>query len=380
MILAEIGSTAKSRMRVLFWLRKFWPQTGGIQILAARLLPALQERGYEFTVVTSSSDSAQPGESEYSGIPVHDFPFGDTRSYSNIDRLMEIRWQVSKLKRTFAPNVVHIFSTGRGDFFHLTTSNSYPAPLLVTLHGERLHLGDSFRAQTLRAADWVTCISAAVLTSVRQLGQEIVPRSSLVYNGVDMPPDSPEPLPTDGARLLCLGRLVPEKGFDVALAAFASIIARFPEVRLTVAGDGPQRSRLEQQAIRLGVQDAVDFAGWIDPENVPALINTATAVVMPSRYEPFGLVALDAALMARPIIASRVGGLAEVIEHEHTGLLVEKEDSKALADAMAFLLDHPERATQMGQAARQRTQAVFSWQRYVDAYDNLYQRLITKAD
>jgi len=186
-------------------------------------------------------------------------------------------------------------------------------------------------------------------------------------------------LPSDTPRLLCLGRLVPDKGFDLALAAFALIIERFPQVRLVVAGDGSERPKLEQQAVRLGLEGVVDFIGWVAPESVPALVSTSTVVVMPSRYEPFGLVALDAALMARPIVASRVGGLSEVVRHQQTGLLVEKEDSRALADAISFLLDHSETARRMGQMARQRALDVFSWERCINAYDSLYRKLIVSS-
>jgi glycogen(starch) synthase len=98
---------------------------------------------------------------------------------------------------------------------------------------------------------------------------------------------------------------------------------------------------------------------------------------MPSRWEEaFGLVALEAALMARPVVATRVGGLPEVVLDGETGLLVQKDDSGALARAVGFLLDHPEQAMSMGNAGRLRAKEVFSLARYVDAYDTLYRRLI----
>jgi glycogen(starch) synthase len=179
--------------------------------------------------------------------------------------------------------------------------------------------------------------------------------------------------------LLCLGRLAPEKGFDLALTALASLIERFPHIRLVIAGDGPARTDLEQQAAKLGLAHVVDFIGWVAPDKVPALLNTATVVVMPSWREGLPLVALEAALMARPVVATRVGGLPEVVVHGQTGLLIEKEDSDGLAKAIAFLLEHPETATQMGQAAQQRAQEVFNSEQCVNAYDALYQKLITEA-
>src|SRR5262249_26205653 len=159
--------------------------------------------------------------------------------------------------------------------------------------------------------------------------------------------------------------LSPEKGFDIALTAFASLVRRFPRAHLIIAGDGEERSKLEHQIRRLGLATRVELTGAIAPDEVPALLNTVTAVLIPSRQEPFGLVALEAALMARPVVATRVGGLPEVVRHEQTGLLVKPEDPGALAAALAHLLDHPDTASRMGQAARRRAQEVFSLERCV---------------
>jgi len=161
----------------------------------------------------------------------------------------------------------------------------------------------------------------------------------------------------------------------LALSALPSVIKRFPQVRLVIAGDGPEHTSLKNQAIHLGLTDAVEFMGWVAPENVHALINTATLVVVPSRKEGFGLVAVEAAHMARPIVATRVGGLPEVVVHGQTGLLVEEGNAQALADAIIILLAHPEATVQMGQAARNHARERFSWDHCVDAYDKLYRQL-----
>jgi glycogen(starch) synthase len=174
---------------------------------------------------------------------------------------------------------------------------------------------------------------------------------------------------------LCLGRLSAEKGFDLALAALKILRQQFPEVRLLLAGDGRARTDLEQQANDLGIRDHVDFLGWVAPGDVPSLINTVTVVLMPSRQESLPLVALEAALMARPLVAARVGGLPEFIIHEHTGVLVEPENSQALADAVAILLTRSSYAEQLGKRARERARELFSWQSHVDSYDRLYRGL-----
>ena len=161
------------------------------------------------------------------------------------------------------------------------------------------------------------------------------------------------------------------------MRALKLVVDRFPNVRLTIAGDGPARNNLEHLVIELGLEKSVDFVGWVAPERVPALMNTATVVIMPSRWEGLPLVALEAALMARPLVVTPVEGLPEVVIHQQTGLLVDKENSEALAEAISFLLSRPEVAVAMGHAARRRVQEVFSFENCVDAYEAVYRRLMT---
>jgi glycogen(starch) synthase len=365
-------------MRILFWSATFWPAIGGVQVLAAQLLPVLQERGHEFVVITPKSYSNITEHTRYKGIPVNRLPFRNSYNENTIDYVLDIRRQVLKIKQDFRPDLVHINAVSRGDFFHLTTNNAHRVPLLVTLHGQWEREIEPVVGHTLRSADWIAGCSGTILERARQLVPEINPRSSIVYNAVEAPPLLPAPLPFGAPRIVCLGRLAPEKGIDLALAAFASIVTRCPQARLVIAGDGPLRLDLQRQAFDCAIAHAVDFIGWVAPKAVPSLINASTIVLMPSRQDSLPLVALEAALMARPIVATNVGGLPEVVAHQETGLLVEKEDIRGLADAVTYLLTHPEAAVSMGQAARRRAQIIFAWERHVEAYDSLYRTLIGK--
>ncbi len=359
-------------MRVLFWSGTFWPQIGGVEVLTAEFLPTLRARGYDCVVVTPKSFADLPDESYFKGIPVYRFPFQNSPSYGNLDHFIKIRQKISLLKRCFAPDLVHINSVGVDSFFHLSTANAHRAPLLATLRGKWTTQTESIVGHILRHADWVVACSSDLLGLARDLVPEISSHSSVIYNGVKAPDLFPRPLPTDPPRLLCVGRVVADKRFDLALSAFASRHSRFPGMRLIIAGDGPERAELERQAFQLGIRGSVDFLGWVAPELVPSLINDATIIMMPSTHEAFPLVALQASLMARPVIATRVGGLSEIIIHGETGLLVDCDDFGALAQAVALLLDHPHKAVQMGEAARKRASRMFSFERHVNAYETLY--------
>jgi glycosyltransferase involved in cell wall biosynthesis len=366
-------------MRILFWSYVFWPKIGGVEVHAGKLLPSLKSRGYEFLVVTTKSHSDEPDTHLYHGIPIHRFPFWDSTSYRDVDSMARIRQKIIALKRTFAPDLIHINAIDIGNWFHTLTSNVSRAPLLVTLHGEWMSRDDRVVERTLRDADWVTGCSRAILDKGRQLVPEIISRSSIIYNGLDSPTHSPEPLPFEEPRLLCLGRLSPEKGFDLAVEAFDLVLRRFPKARLMISGDGPSRLELERMVAQKKLEQSVDFLGWVKPENVPALINSSTLVVMPSRQESLPLVALEAALMERPVLATWVGGLPEVVVHEQTGLLVKPDDSHALTEAVAYLLHRPELAVRIGQNARRWAEQKFNWQTHVDGYDELYKELTAKS-
>jgi glycogen synthase len=231
---------------------------------------------------------------------------------------------------------------------------------------------NSLLMRTLRAADWINCVSSQTLNQVLQRAPDASARASVIFNGMKVPPLSPPLAPVEPPKLLCVGRLQVQKGFDLAVSALAEIRDRFPLAQLIIAGDGPERAALERQTAELKLTHAVDFLGWVPPDEVLALIRTATVILMPSRYEGLPLVALEAAAMARPVVATRVSGLSEILVQEQTGLLIEPEDSAGLAEAIAFLLSHPMEAARMGRAARRRVQELFSWQRCVQAYDRLY--------
>ncbi len=369
-------------MRVLYCAELFWPHIGGAEVLAARFLPAMQQRGFELAVVTSHSAIDLPDESSFNDMPVYRLSFHRPLADRDLKALIAVRERLSRLKRAFKPDLIHINSVGADLFYHLHTWNAYRSPTLMTIHGLPLIEISAQQSQLVRAlhsVDWVTAVSKATLSSVLELAPEVASRSSVIYNGLEMPSERPAPLPFEAPRLLCLGRLVRHKGFDLALTAFASLTGRFPQSRLLVAGDGEARADLERQTADLGLTEAVEFTGWVPPEQVPDLINSATMVVMPSRREPFGLVALQAAHMARPIVAARADGLTEVVVHGETGLLVEKDDCNGLAEAIAFLLEHPQLATGMGWAARERVQDLFSWERFLDAYVGLYEELVRRG-
>jgi glycogen(starch) synthase len=367
-------------MRVFFWTEMFWPYIGGIEVLSAGLLGKLQARGHHVVVVTSHLDGMDlPDVESHQGIEVHRFRFREPFSRKDPAGIVRVRKQLADLKHSFAPDLVHLHFSGPSAYYHLATAHVQACPCLVTIHTWLPELAghpDTLAARVLESANWVTAVSRSVLDNVRRLAASVTPHSSVIYNGLESPGVTPVQLPWRPPRLLCMGRLLTKKGFDLALAAHAMLRTRYPALRLVVAGDGPARPDLERLAAELAGGEGVEFVGWVSPKDVPSLLNQATIVLVPSRWdEPFCLVALEAALMARPVVATRVGGLTEVVVEGGTGLLVPREDAAAMAEGIRALLDRPEYAARLGQTGRQTALERFSLDRAADAYDSLYRQM-----
>ena len=365
-------------MKILYWTDLYSPHVGGVEVFSAKFIPALQKRGHEVAIVTSHRQFQLPDYSLDNNIPVYRFNFWEALEKRNLKQTIAIRRQITQLKQDFKPDLVHLHF-GATSYFHLQTMNTYSTPTLTTIHAvpeASLSTPQSFLYKILQNSDWVNTVSPQGLEKMRQYIPEITPHSSVVYYGLELPDLEPKTPNFNPPTLLCLGRLVPQKGFDVALDAFAVLLKRFPQIRLVIAGDGSERTALVNQAEELGIESAVDFKGLIPPEQVPALLNEATMVLLPSRFEGLPLVALQAAQMCRPIVATNVDGLPKLVINQKTGMLIEKDEPKMLTDAIAFCLEHPELAIALGQAARKRFNQIFSMESCVDNYDALYHQVI----
>jgi glycosyltransferase involved in cell wall biosynthesis len=221
------------------------------------------------------------------------------------------------------------------------------------------------------------CAHAVVANSPaagRQLESEGIPahRIRVVPNGVSVERFTPRA--SSDARpvttILTVANLRREKAHEVLLAAAAELGPRHPHLRFLIAGDGPRAAELRVLAKTLGVDAQVTFLGH--REDVAALLATADAFVLPSRSEAFPNGAIEAMAAGVPVIATRTGGLLDLIDDGRTGLLVSPDDSRALAAAVESLLVAPARAQALGAAARDEVTRRYSFDRMVRGFEDLY--------
>lgn len=225
-------------------------------------------------------------------------------------------------------------------------------------------------AQMLLARS-VIANSAAARRALVDVLPRLAERITVVHNGVPGPPGPAEPLRArqvgSPARLSLVARLSPRKGIDVALEALALLRGQRRDVTLTVCGTAYQgyewyEQELLSRCAQPDLAGAVDFRGYVDP--TWPVLSAADVVLVPSRVEPFGNTAVEALLAQRPVVASAVQGLTEVIRGEQTGLLVPPGDPVALAEAIASLLDDPQRARLLARSGAADARHRFGEERY----------------
>jgi glycosyltransferase involved in cell wall biosynthesis len=223
--------------------------------------------------------------------------------------------------------------------------------IISTVHSSRVRCVDDRRNlnQLTPLMDRLIVVSKAIEQKIREEGRRGVP-VSLIYNGVDLERyNHQQPcctlhedysIPEDAQIVGVVARLEPEKGHRTLLEAWPLVLAAQPRAWLLIVGEGLERNSLEAQAASLGISDRVVFTGR--REDVPAVTAALDVSVLPSYREAQGLSVLEAMALGRPVVASRVGGIPEMIEDEVSGLLVAPDDREALAGAIERLLaDHP---------------------------------------
>jgi glycosyltransferase involved in cell wall biosynthesis len=320
---------------------------GGSERHLLTLLPALAERGVDVRFLGLDDPSRAP-DPFYEALTV---PYERLVAPRDVDPALALR--VGRAARS--ADLVHT---------HLVHADVYGAlgarRLVSTKHND-----DPFRAGAFRFVERALARRASRVIAITQsLARFQVERVGLpaekvevIHYGLDDLPQAwgtnpPDPVPADAPVLLCVCRLEPQKGVDVAIRALADI----PDAHLVVLGEGPQRAELEQ----LG-SDRVHLLGRVP--DVAAWLRRADVLVHPARWEGFGLALLEAMLASLPVVATRVSSIPEIVVDGETGLLVPPDDPSALAAAVNLVLADP---GGYGERGRARARAEFSVARMAD--------------
>ncbi len=203
-------------------------------------------------------------------------------------------------------------------------------------------------------------------------------RHFTLYNGITLPP-LPSPHWRPPLTLGVVSRLSYEKGIDILLEAMPKVLREIPTARLLIVGEGRERKRLEALADALGICASIHWVGLQPKAKLIHYYGQMNIVIVPSRFEGFGLTALEAMSLGIPVIVSAVDGLQEVVELGVSGVCFTPEDSASLAQAITTLGVDRSRRQRLGVAGRERVASHFSLARYQEATLTLYRMLLAEG-
>ena len=340
------------------------------------VLPLLRARGWDARMVVLHE--GEEGAARFvAGLEEREVPVEALRMRLDLDPLAGARLLAAFRRQR--PAILHTHLV-HADLLALPAGAAARVPVrLTTKHGFndfRLRRGFALVDRSAsRLAQVQIAISRGLAEHLAGVEGFDADEFEVVHYGIAAAPEAPPPPPEP--RLACVGRLIPIKGHDTLVRAVAAARRDVPGLTLDVAGAGPLEEELRSLARRLALDDAVRFLGHVSP--VAPVLESALAVVVPSRGEGFGMVALEAMERSRAVVASAVGGLPELVADGETGLLVPVGDVPALRDALVALASDPARAAAMGAAGRARAVTAFAEERPADRLDEIYRAALARS-
>lgn len=348
---------------------------------SVRMLVLGEQTNFE-PIVISSGEGALPGELEAAGVPFHSLPLATKWSF------LANTFRLARLIRSIRPHAIHLHGHFAASIGQLAVFLAGRPPNVYTVRWPA-YSSDKNTYTRIRnwLVEWFSCATANVVVAVSEHDRATLLRRRLcapgklemIHNAFAVVPTAKPADPrADGIVTIgFVGRLVDQKGCDDLISAFALLVAKGAPARLMIVGDGPLRPPLEARVHNIGLAGSVEFMGF--RSDAPALMADMDIVAVPSIFEPFGIVTVEAMVQGRPVVASAVGGLTETVVDGVTGLLVPAGDPGRLAVALAELVRSPEMRARMGEAARARALDQFSPEKMVDAYAIIYRRLTARA-
>lgn len=375
---------------------------GGLARAVADLSEALVEQGHEVAVVTSDHPDCAPVE-YVSGVRVYRVNQHYPSPQGFLDSVLYMNYHLVQA-------AVQLMSEENFDVVHAhdwlvapaakVLKHAYGVPLMATIHatewGRNGGLHNNLQRHINDVEWWLTyeayrviCCSEYMRNELRHIFHLPDDKLTVIPNGVTLKNFSQTHPDLDKFRnqwalpnekiVFFIGRHVHEKGVDLLLDAVPKVLHHHPSTKFIIAGKGPMHDELKARAYHMGIAHKVLFAGFIDDLTRNSLYQLADAAVFPSRYEPFGIVALEAMAAGAPVVVSDVGGLKEIVRHGETGLTFYAGNSNSLADNILTLLYDRQHAKMMKNLAYRELLDRFNWTNIALQTVEEYQQITSSA-
>jgi len=361
---------------------------GGAERDLLELLRRLDRSRYEMHVLYLEEEGDMLEDFRRTGVAMRPLPIRNLASWSGLRAVADAR----RYARSRSIRLIQGFGV-YGSLYAAAIRTGVPGARFVSYEFTSLKRSGwkarLFQPWYYRRADAIVVNSDAVMRAVREQGGAGSLPLVKIYNGFDprrfedlagRPGDRPEGLPPGAPLVGAVGRLHPIKGHRYLVQAWPAVLSRFPDARLLLVGPSSeeQRSVIERAARDAGCRESIHLLGL--REDVPQLLSAMDVVALPSLAEGFSNVVLEAGAAGRAVVATDVGGNGEAIVPGETGLIVPPADPESMARAIVELLENPDRRRAMGEAARKRVNSLFTVDRMIEGYDNLYRSLLAQGD
>jgi len=385
-------------MKVFMLTWEFPPRiVGGVSRHCFGLAQALAQRGHEIYVITLEFPGT-PAYEDMDGVKVY-------RAAIELGHPNFLTWVLlfnhfmeklaAQLCRKVKPDIIHAH-----DWLVSPSAISLKqyvnAPLILTVHStevgraQGLHGPDSFTIDGFEW--WATYEALRVIVTSEAMKNEVSSHFKLQRDKIETIPNAVDlkrfEISVDRQRVrrkyvapyekmvLFTGRLTPQKGVEYLIHAVPLILQRNPEAKIVIVGEGWLRDGLENLSRSIGHRDKVLFTGFLPERDLEEIMVSADVLVVPSIYEPFGIVALEGMAAGVPVVASRTGGLAEVINHSQTGILVYPRKPESITWGVNQVLSNPNYAQQLIKNAKDELRKNFSWNAVAEKTIKLYEEVL----
>lgn len=379
-------------MRILLIASRYLPHRGGLESVVYHLAREFRQQGHTVQIVTNRYPRTLPAQEEMDGVQVTRLHFllPDLKYLRNsrFDLWLAGLWvrfyTVQALRRIiheFQPDIINNHYLNEVAEFTSLANHSPIIPWAISLHGGDVDgeplFGRKNKERFCRLsqqANGLTACSNFLAIQAQTLDPVLKDKIKVIHNGVDAERfANAKPYPADCPYILAVGQLSSHKGFDLLIEAFAQTAGKYPQVQLWIAGDGAQRAELEMLIHEKELVRRVQLLGKVDEAAVASLMAGCLFVVMPSRREPFGIVALEGMASGKPVLASPVGGLPEFLPVPPNRLVVSEvaDWAVALDEWLALALRGKLKANGNIEEARRH-----DWNRVAGQYLQVYEHAI----
>ena len=295
---------------------------------------------------------------------------------------------VAKIYQEFRFDLIHAHVALPDGYAGVLLAQKYHKPLLVTIHGLDLYI-TLYRSKGCKNALIYVFDEANRIITVSNKLRKILEKELgyaekiiTISNGVSVNElghvvRNKELRSNSNCRnLISVSYLIMRKGIEFNLRAFAELTIKYPNVKYTIIGDGPEKAHLEALASNLDKTNRVEFLGMLSHKEVLTHMAKADVFSLPSWNEAFGVVYIEAMAHGKPVVGCQGEGIEDFVEHGKTGMLVKPQDVDSLVDALDFLISHQEEANAMGQRARKHVLENYTWERNAEKTIKLYEEIL----